>query len=69
MMLAVEIVVVLLLIVLNGVFAMSELALISARRARLLVLERRGVTGAQAARELTEEPQRFLPTVQVGITL
>jgi putative hemolysin len=69
MMLAVEIVIVLLLIVLNGVFAMSELALVSARRARLLVLQRRGVAGAQAARELTEEPQRFLPTVQVGITL
>ncbi len=69
MMLAIEIVIVLLLIVLNGVFAMSELALVSARRARLLVLERKGVAGAQAARQLTEEPQRFLPTVQVGITL
>jgi putative hemolysin len=69
MMLTVEIVVVLLLIVLNGVFAMSELALVSARRARLLVLERKGVAGAAAARTLTEEPQRFLPTVQVGITL
>jgi putative hemolysin len=69
MMLAIEIVIVLLLIVLNGVFAMSELALVSARRARLLVLERRGVAGAAAARQLTEEPQRFLPTVQVGITL
>ena len=69
MMLAIEIVIVLLLIVINGLFAMSELALVSARRARLLVLERKGVAGAQVARRLTEEPQRFLPTVQVGITL
>jgi putative hemolysin len=67
--LAVEIVVILLLILLNGVFAMSELALVSARRARLAVLERKGVAGATTARRLAEDPQRFLPTVQVGITL
>ena len=48
---------------------MSELALVSVRRARLAVLERKGVTGAPAARALAEDPQRFLPTVQVGITL
>jgi putative hemolysin len=69
MMLILEAVIVVLLIGLNGVFAMSELALVSVRRARLLVLERKGVAGAAAARMLTEEPQRFLPTVQVGITL
>jgi putative hemolysin len=67
--LAVEIIVILLLILLNGVFAMSELALVSARRARLAVLERKGVAGATTARRLAEDPQRFLPTVQVGITL
>ncbi len=60
---------VLLLVLLNGVFAMGELALISARRPRLAVLERRGVSGAGRARQLAEDPQRFLPTVQVGITL
>ncbi|TLU73085.1 hemolysin family protein [Lichenicoccus roseus] len=60
---------VLLLVLLNGVFAMGELALISARRPRLAVLERRGVPGADRARKLAEDPQRFLPTVQVGITL
>ena len=65
----IESVIVLLLILLNGVFAMSELALVSARRARLAVLERKGVPGATSARELADDPQRFLPTVQVGITL
>ncbi len=64
-----EILIILLLILLNGVFAMSELALVSARRARLAVLERKGLAGAATARRLAEDPQRFLPTVQVGITL
>ena len=64
-----EIAIVLLLIVLNGLFSLSELALISARRARLAVLERKGVPGAATARTLADDPQRFLPTVQVGITL
>jgi putative hemolysin len=64
-----EAVIILLLIVLNGLFALSELALISARRARLAVLERKGIAGAAAARALSDEPQRFLPTVQIGITL
>jgi putative hemolysin len=67
--LGLEILVVLLLIALNGLFSMSELALVSARRARLAVLERKGVAGAALARRLAEDPQLFLPTVQVGITL
>ena len=67
--LSLELVVVLILILLNGVFAMSEMALVSIRRARLVVLERKGVPGAATARLLSEDPQRFLPTVQVGITL
>ena len=62
-------VVILLLVALNGVFAMGELALISVRRARLAVLVRRGVPGAIRAQLLAEDPQSFLPTVQVGITL
>jgi putative hemolysin len=69
MAIAFEIIVVLLLIVVNGAFSMSEMALVSANRARLAVLERNGVRGAAAARKLAEDPQRFLPTVQVGITL
>ena len=69
MTLLLEILLVLVLIVLNGLFAMSELALVSARRARLMVLERKGTPGATVARTLAEDPQLFLPTVQVGITL
>ena len=64
-----EVLFILLLIALNGAFSLSELALVSANRARLAVLERKGVPGAARARVLAEDPQRFLPTVQVGITL
>ena len=67
--LGLELLIVLLLVLLNGVFALSELALVSVRRARLVVLERQGVQGATRARELSEDPQRFLPAVQIGITL
>ncbi len=66
---AIDLIVVLLLIVLNGLFSMSELAMVSANRNRLAVMERKGVAGATLARQLAEDPQRFLPTVQVGITL
>ncbi|MCS6891045.1 MAG: hemolysin family protein [Rhodovarius sp.] len=64
-----EALVILLLVLLNGVFAMSELAIVSSRRARLQAMAQRGSPGAAAALALQEEPQRFLPTVQVGITL
>ena len=64
-----ELLIVLLLIVLNGLFAMSELAVVSARRARLQVLAEQGSKGAAAALKLTEHPGRFLSTVQIGITL
>jgi putative hemolysin len=69
MTLVLELAVILLLILLNGAFSMSELALISARRVRLAVLERKNMPGARAARILAEDPQLFLPTVQVGVTL
>ncbi len=64
-----EILLILFLIVLNGLFAMGELAIVSARRARLAALEQKGDTGAALAAELARDPQRFLPTVQIGITL
>ena len=64
-----EILIVLLLTVVNGVLAMSELAVVSARPARLRVLAEQGQTGAQAALDLRETPGRFLSTVQIGITL
>ncbi len=63
-----EILIVLGLIVLNGVLAMSELAIVSARPARLKPLESRS-RGAAMALRLAEHPGRFLSTVQIGITL
>lgn len=56
------------LILLNGVFAMSEIALISARRAQLQTLAQNGNSGAAAAIQLGEDPNRFLSTIQIGIT-
>ena len=56
------------LIVLNGVFAMSEIALVVARRARLARLAEEGSASAAAAMKLHDEPTHFLSTVQVGIT-
>lgn len=64
-----EILIVLFLTVVNGVLAMSELAVVSARPARLRVLAEQGQRGAQAALDLRETPGRFLSTVQIGITL
>lgn len=64
-----ELAILLLLVVLNGLFAMSELAIVSARRGRLMAMQRRGSPGAEAALALAEDPQRFLPTVQIGISL
>jgi putative hemolysin len=57
------------LVLLNGVFAMSELAIVSSRRPRLEALARKGSGGARAALALTEDPGKFLSTVQIGITL
>lgn len=57
------------LIVLNGVFAMSELAMMTSRRSRLQQRASRGSAGAAAALALSAQPTRFLSTVQVGITM
>ncbi|PTQ77827.1 putative hemolysin [Nitrosospira multiformis] len=57
------------LIILNGIFAMSEIALITARRAQLQNLAQAGDGAAAAAIELGEDPNRFLSTIQIGITL
>jgi len=64
-----EIATVLVLTLLNGVLAMSELAVVSSRPARLKVLADQGSKGAVTARRLAEDPGRFLSTVQIGITL
>ncbi len=57
------------LILLNGFFAMAEIALVSARPARLQPLANEGSAGAQAAIELKGDPSRLLATVQVGVTV
>lgn len=64
-----EALVILLLLALSGVFAMTELAVVSARKTRLRMLATEGSAGARAALALAESPNRFLPTVQIGITL
>jgi putative hemolysin len=64
-----EIIVVLVLIALNGIFAMSEFALVSARRTRLRQRAEEGDTRAAAALKLANEPTPFLSTIQIGITL
>lgn len=57
------------LILINGLFSMSELAIVSARTARLKLAADRGSKGASAALDLADDPGKFLSTVQIGITL
>lgn len=64
-----EIIIIIVLILLNGVFAMSEIALVSARKSSLAEDVKRGNKRAKIALKLAEEPDRFLSTVQIGITL
>ena len=68
-MLYLEILFVVVLIVLNGALAMSELALVSSRRSRLDQLAAQGSRGAGTALRLVDDPSGFLSTVQIGITL
>ncbi len=63
-----ELVIILALILINGIFSMSELAVISSRRFKLEKAAKKGVAGAKAALELSENPNKFLSTVQIGIT-
>jgi putative hemolysin len=58
-----------LLLMLNGVFAMAEIAVVSSRKARLKKLADEGSTRASVALALANSPDRFLSTVQIGITL
>src|SRR6267143_6460325 len=68
-MLTLYISVVLLMIVVNGFFAMAEIALVASRNARLRPLAEAGNPGAQAALELKADPSRLLATVQIGVTV
>src|SRR5438067_2101626 len=60
---------ILLLIAINGIFVMAEMAVVSSRRPRLQQLANEGGAGAQIALELATHPDRFLATTQIGITL
>jgi putative hemolysin len=64
-----DVLVILLLVALNGLFAMSELAIVSSRRPRLKAMAKAGRRGAQTAIDLASDPGRFLSAVQIGITL
>ncbi|MGG6297350.1 hemolysin family protein [Leptolyngbya sp. AN02str] len=66
---ALEVFIVLLLILANAVFVLSEMAVVSARKARLQEMAERGNLKAEAALSLANEPNHFLSTVQIGITL
>src|SRR5438067_7083344 len=68
-MLTLYLAIVLLLILLTGFSAMAEIALVSARPARLQPLAAEGHAGAEAALELKADPSRLLATVQIGITI
>ena len=63
-----EIAILFVLILLNGVFAMSEIALVTARKVRLQKMIDEGDGAAAAALKLGEDPTRFLSTIQIGIT-
>ena len=64
-----EVVIILVLILLNGIFSMAEIALVSARKVRLENAARQGDEKAKAALKLSNNPDTFLSTVQIGITL
>lgn len=64
-----ELLLILLLLVFNGVFAMAEIAIVSAKKARMMERAEKGSSGAKLALKLAENPERFLSTVQIGITL
>jgi putative hemolysin len=64
-----EIAIVVVLIVVNGLLSMSELAIVSSRPARLAALVEKGVSGSRRALALASDPGKFLSTVQIGITL
>ena len=64
-----ELAIVVVLILINGLLAMAELAIVSSRRARLQILVERDVVGSRRALALHNDPGRFLSTVQIGITL
>ena len=65
----IEILIILILITLNGIFALSEIAIITSRKIKLQKLSKSGDKNADIAIELAESPNQFLSTIQIGITL
>ena len=65
----IDVLIIVLLILANGVFAMSEIAVLTARKSRLQDWASKGNTRAKTALELANTPNRFLLAVQIGITL
>jgi putative hemolysin len=64
-----EILIIIGLVLLNGMFSMSEMSLVSSRKFKLENAKKKGISGAKTALELSENPTKFLSTVQIGITL
>jgi putative hemolysin len=64
-----ELLIIIVLIILNGIFSMSEIALVSSRKSKLEVQAKNGDYKAQQVLNLAASPNRFLSTVQIGITL
>jgi len=64
-----EIVILIALIMLNGIFSMSEMAMVSSRKFKLETAKKQGKSGAKTALDLSENPTKFLSTIQIGITL
>jgi len=64
-----ELLIIIALVILNGIFSMSEMSLVSARKFKLESAKKKGSKGAKTALELSENPTKFFSTVQIGITL
>ena len=64
-----EILIIIGLVLLNGIFSMAEMSLVSSRKFKLESAIKKGISGAKTALELSENPTKFLSTVQIGITL
>lgn len=64
-----DILIILLLVLINGIFSMSEIAIVSSRKTRLELSAKKGNKAAQAALDIAHAPNKFLSTVQIGITL
>src|SRR5690606_11118110 len=65
----ISILIILILIIINGIFAMSEISLISARKIRLQQMVKDGMRSAQTALDISENPNQLLSTIQIRITL